>query len=55
MKADLYLNKTVIKQVIRYQWVCPKCGHTNSNKVDDFNVCKKCNEEINDFEYKEEE
>lgn len=47
------MSKTVIKQVVKYEWICPKCGHFNSNEVEAFNTCKKCKETIKDFEYME--
>lgn len=48
------MSKTVIKQVVKYEWTCPECGDFNSNTVDDFCTCKRCKETLKDFEYMEE-
>lgn len=47
------MDKLVIKQIVKYEFICPKCGHSNSNVVDNFNECNNCNTIFIDFEYKE--
>lgn len=44
------MEKVIIKQVVKYEWTCLKCGFKNSNRVYDYNECKNCNKTINDLE-----
>lgn len=45
------MDKLVIKQIVKYEFVCPVCGYSNSNVVDNFNECSKCNTRFLNIEY----
>lgn len=49
------MSKTVITQVVKYEWICPKCSYFNSNEVEEYDICKRCKETIEDFEYIEKD